>query len=62
MGLLDDVSIDIDCPVCKKNFEITLQEVGSTVQCPYCHTDIELKDNGLSNELENVESLIDNLF
>lgn len=37
--------VEIDCPNCDKEFSIVLSQVGSIVQCPFCKTDIELKDN-----------------
>jgi len=62
MGLFDDISIDIECPVCNEKIDFLLQDVGSTIQCPHCHTDIELQDKGLSKKLEDAENMIDNLF
>lgn len=37
--------IDIDCPNCNKEFSIDLNQIGGVVQCPFCKTNVELKDN-----------------
>jgi len=37
--------IEVACPNCGKEFTILLNQVGHVVQCPFCKTSIELKDN-----------------
>lgn len=37
--------IDVECPNCKKEFSIEVNQIGNVVRCPHCETDIELKDN-----------------
>lgn len=34
---------EIDCPECNQSFEITLDDIGNTVSCPHCHTQIKLE-------------------
>lgn len=41
---INDSEIDIECPACHQSFDIQLSQVGTTVSCPHCNVDIELKE------------------
>ena len=45
IGAILDSEIEITCPNCDKDFSIDLNQIGNTVQCPFCKTNVELKDN-----------------
>ena len=48
MGILDEMKIDIQCPECKRKFQVTLDQVHkeSNVTCPGCRKQIKLKSEG----------------
>ncbi len=35
--------IEIDCPECNHPFNISVYDMGKTVTCPHCHTEIKLE-------------------
>ncbi len=35
--------IEIDCPECNHPFNISVNDMGKTVTCPHCHTEIKLE-------------------
>lgn len=57
-----EFDIEIDCPHCNKEITISSKQAGSTISCPYCNCLIELKDDGFSDGIKNVEKSIDDLF
>ena len=42
--LMDDLKIfEIDCPECEYTFEVSVDDICSTVTCPHCKTKITLE-------------------
>lgn len=39
-ALLDNVSVN--CPECGKQFDISLNNIGSSVTCPHCNASVEI--------------------
>ena len=52
---LDSLGVDIPCPHCKQQFEVTLGQIqrSETVVCPKCRKSIKLKTEG--DDLKKVE-------
>ncbi|MBA7505611.1 hypothetical protein ES706_04287 [subsurface metagenome] len=59
--VLDDMRVDIPCPLCKHQFKVTLGQIqrGETVVCPKCHKSIKLKPEG--DDLRKIEKSIKDL-
>lgn len=60
-SLFGDSEIEINCPECNAKISITLNDVGKTIVCPKCSTEITLnKDNSFDESVKSVdESLKD---
>lgn len=43
MDELNNPSFDIECPECNSTFEISLDDVDTTVTCPHCGIDIVIE-------------------
>ncbi|BDU83918.1 TPA: hypothetical protein K8N36_003224 [Clostridium perfringens] len=52
-------SIKINCPICKSELEIKLNQVGTEIHCPFCRKTIALK---AGTNFEKSKSAIDNEF
>lgn len=47
--------VSVNCPLCKKELKIKLNQVGSIIQCTYCKKTIELKaGNSFSSSKKSV--------
>lgn len=62
MGLFDDFSFEINCPECDAEITISAKQIGSSVVCPKCKVTINLQDDGLTEELSNVEKSLNDLL
>lgn len=38
-------TLSVSCPICGKDFNITLDDLNTTVVCPHCEATIELESN-----------------
>jgi len=61
MRTFDDLEIEIKCPVCKKSITISSSDVGSTIKCKFCESDIFLKDSGFTNGVDEANKLMGKL-
>lgn len=59
--VFQNATFDFACPSCNKVFEVSVNSVGNTVNCPHCKQVITFKDNGFSKGLNNANRQIDNL-
>lgn len=42
--LIDDLqNFDIECPECGKDIEVSIDDIGKSVNCPHCKTIIEIE-------------------
>ena len=59
--VLDNLGVDIPCPLCKHQFKVTLGQIqrGETVVCPKCRKSIKLKPEG--DDLKKIEKSIKDL-
>ena len=55
-------TININCPNCNNQFQITGNQVGNRVPCPFCKTLIYLEDNNFSSELNKLQRSFDKIF
>ncbi len=62
MDLFDDVSFEINCPECDTEITVSVKQIGSSIVCPRCKVSINLKDNGLKEELNQAEKSLEDLF
>lgn len=62
MSLFDDISFEINCPECDTEISIFVKQIGSSMVCPKCHVTINLKDDGLTKELQEAEKSLNDLF
>ena len=64
--LLGNEPLELECPNCKNEFQITLNQAGSKVTCPNCKSIIELQESeSLNNSKKNVDNALnelDNIF
>jgi len=49
MKTLDNLDIEMKCPNCKKTIVVNSSNIGKTVQCKFCRTNIKLEDNGFTD-------------
>lgn len=38
-------TLSVSCPICGKDFSITLDDLNTTVVCPHCEATIKLESN-----------------
>lgn len=42
--IIEDLKhFEIDCPECEKSFEISINDIGKSVSCPHCGTEIQIQ-------------------
>lgn len=51
--------VSVNCPICKSQMKITLNQVGSTIFCPYCKKSIDLQ---AGNNFNSSKKSIDKSF
>ena len=44
--LIGEQEIDFNCPHCDKELSISVNQIGTTIKCPYCSYNIELQEEG----------------
>lgn len=60
--MLEDAEFKIDCPNCKKEFNVRVDQVGTSVVCPHCKATVNLKDAGFKDKIKDVENQLDHLL
>lgn len=60
-NILKNASFDFACPTCKHSLKISLDSVGTNIHCPFCNQGINLKDEGFSDGLAQINHSINDL-
>lgn len=58
-GFLDDFDFDINCPNCNRKLTIKPKQVGSTITCRYCHSEITLEDKNFKSGIKSANKAMD---
>jgi ribosomal protein S27E len=51
--LFGDDSLDFECPNCSNDFQITINQAGTTVTCPHCNAEIALQKGDAFDTIDN---------
>lgn len=56
---ISNFNFNLTCPNCHGSFKVSSSQVGSTINCQFCHKTINLQDNGFSSGINQVNKSID---
>lgn len=56
---INNFDIDLTCPNCHGSFKVSSNQVGSSVNCQFCHKTINLQDNGFSDGIKQANKSLD---
>ena len=61
-SLFSDAKLDMDCPKCNSKVYFKLEDVGGTIKCTNCSTEIHLKkDDSYDKSVKSVDKSLKDL-
>lgn len=58
-NFFDNATFELQCPKCRGKFQVSVNQVGSTIQCKFCHQPITLQNKGFTQGLQQANKDID---
>ena len=59
---LDNKEITTQCPKCKGTLKYKLKQIGTSILCPSCKSNILLSDNGFKKGITDLNNVIKKTF
>lgn len=62
MAMLTGATMDYECSNCGELIEVSINDIGSIVECPHCKSKIKIADHGISDVVDDVTTQIDDFL